>query len=147
MDKDFIKLLDTTLQFLNKNRKHDGITDQEIMDGLFNGERSFDYRDVISQLSDDNYLHRQARYEKLVGDQKQEWVTILNHKGRLFIEMGGYEKQFQKVDRENKKQKLINFSLIFGGVAAGCYYTGCFLNWVLSHFDWWSKFENYFHAP
>ena len=72
---------------------------------------------ILYKLVKDKYLKQKE--SEPTGIQNY-FITI---EGELFIGNKGYEKQNfkSKVDLLNKR--LINFALIFGGAATGCYYT------------------------
>jgi hypothetical protein len=50
-------------------------------------------------------------------------LYIVTIEGREFIKNGGYTQKRKNDIVQINNQRLINFALIFGGVAAGCYYS------------------------
>lgn len=112
MERDYNAALDFVLKWMrdNKNEVNDPrVIGNKIREDL---KHKFDFEDwesnaVTNDLVDKGY-HRGYK---------------LTLKGLTFINSGGYEQQLKNDKIELRYKKLGNFSLIFGGVAAGVYYT------------------------
>ncbi len=81
-----------------------------------------DFDGVVEKLYEDGYVRR-TNMGGIEPHGEEPVYFEIKYNGRVFYQQGGY-KQKEINDRVKiKTQKLINFALIFGGVAAGCYYT------------------------
>lgn len=56
------------------------------------------------------------------------------YKGRLFLKKGGFISQSKNAKKEEIIKSFTTFALIFGGVAAGCYYTYYILLYLYNFF-------------
>ena len=74
-----------------------------------------------------------TRHEYIFDNASNFKYEIL-FKGFDFIKEGGFSQQRKNELNQIKYQNWTTFALIFGGVAAGCYYIGIFFHWLSLHF-------------
>jgi len=82
--------------------------------------QSRELHDIIEKLRKDGYADIQEPISASANDTRTYNITF---EGRVFIQSGGYAQKAINDNIELTYKKWINFSLIFGGLAAGVYYT------------------------
>ena len=83
----------------------------------------FNIGKALNKLVEDKYLKP--------SDIKEYYSTTWE--SLVFIENGGYAKQMEIQNTKLLTQKIINFSLIFGGLMTGAYYMAKACLWIFYH--------------
>ena len=88
---------------------------------------------IMNKLVKDGYvIYLLPEKDGIKVDDISLWVYEISYDGKSFIEKGGYEQKFKNEKIELKYKEWSTFALIFGGVAAGIYYTFELLKWACS---------------
>lgn len=130
--------LDDILRELNKS--YNALTYEQLMEKMYSikttseetEDKEFDI--CIDNLREDKHVFIQTKPIGTKGQERTKDVYSPTIKGKLFIEKGGYEKEKRLTDLKILTQNIINFSLIFGGVGAGCYYMAIACRWLFHYF-------------
>ncbi|HRH54787.1 MAG TPA: hypothetical protein PLN38_15775 [Chitinophagales bacterium] len=127
MKKEFINNLDNVLRYLNENRRIECFTNKEIIDSCLSGQNVFECTDVMSQLKEDKYVFNHHH-----GDN--DWRVNITHKGRLFIEKGGYAQELINLQAEQNRKARNSNILLGASLIGGCYYLTQILKFVYGLF-------------
>ena len=114
-----IKDLDVVLKTLDEVESRPSLTYQGIFDIL--GENIYTDKQldlILAKLVKDKYVNKKFGVNKTTKEKTNLGLFHITYDGHIFLKEGGYSEFVKSQQREKRRQIILDYALIFGGVGA-----------------------------